>query len=158
MSIAAIVEHTRTRCWPVADAGAALKRQKRNAYSCRYRREVYRKKRAQRSVTLSLLQDRRLCAAADLHGRKPAAFLREAAFAYLDRGAVLPAMLQEGLAALTLEVRRIGTNINQLARQANTRSATAPAAFQRAVALLAELEAAPARFLPTPPVPPSHAR
>lgn len=157
MPIAAIIAHTRRRCWPSADASAVRRRQ-RNAYSCRYRREVYSKKHPQRSITLSLLQDQRLCAAAALHGRKPAAFLREAAFAYLEGRVLLPAGLEAALAAYTLEVRRIGTNINQLPHKANVRPADAAGGLRRAIVLLERLEGASTRCLPPPPIPPAHAR
>jgi hypothetical protein len=60
------------------------------------------------------------------------------------------------MAALTLEVRRIGTNINQLAHQANLRPQRAAAHLRRATQLLSQLESVPAAYLPVPSLPPAH--
>ncbi len=58
-------------------------------------------------------------AAAKMHTRV-APFVREAALAYVDRRTLLPSTLEEGLKAVTREVRRVGTNLNQIAQRANT--------------------------------------
>lgn len=156
MSIAAIIAHTHDRFWRLPESLALRRRQARRGYMRRYMRETYRPAHKTRNVTLSAEQDRQLRAAAAAYGRKPAALLREAAFAYLTRGTVLPKGLEEGIAALTLEVRRIGTNINQLAHQANLRPQRATANLRRATRLLSRLESVPAAYLPAPPSPPAH--
>ena len=49
-----------------------------------------------------------------------APFLRDCALAYLDRKTILPLALQHNLQKLLQEIRRIGTNFNQIAVRANT--------------------------------------
>ena len=154
MPIDAIIAQTHARFWHLPESMAIRRRQARRGYMRRYMRETYRKTHKARNVTLSATEDRQLRAAATAYGRKPAALLREAAFAYLTQGTLLPKGLEEGIAALTLEVRRIGTNINQLAHQANLRPQAAAANLRRAVELLSRLETAPAGCLP-PPLSPS---
>lgn len=49
-----------------------------------------------------------------------APFMRDAALAYLDRRSMLPAALEKNLTRIVQEVRRVGTNLNQIAKRANT--------------------------------------
>ena len=49
-----------------------------------------------------------------------APFVRDAALAYLDRRSLLPASLEKHLTKIVQEVRRVGTNLNQIAKRANT--------------------------------------
>jgi hypothetical protein len=65
-------------------------------------------------------QYHRLRAAADAHRAALAPFLRDAAIAYLDQRFRVPEGLQDVLTANLQEVRRIGTNLNQIAAKANT--------------------------------------
>lgn len=58
-------------------------------------------------------------AAHQFHSRI-APFLRDCALAYLDRKTILPLALQHNLQKLLQEIRRIGTNFNQIAARANT--------------------------------------
>jgi sugar phosphate isomerase/epimerase len=63
----------------------------------------------------------------------------------------LPKSFEEALATATLEIRRIGTNINQLAHHANLRQAATLREVQQARQLLTALEAAVTRFIPPLP-------
>lgn len=58
-------------------------------------------------------------AAQKLHTRL-APFIREAALAYIDQRLMLPQSLDKHLRALIQEIRRVGTNLNQIAKRANT--------------------------------------
>lgn len=49
-----------------------------------------------------------------------APFMRDAALAYIDRRTMLPASLKRNLTKIIQEVRRVGTNLNQIAKRANT--------------------------------------
>jgi hypothetical protein len=73
-------------------------------------------------VTCSLYPEQffRLTDAARKMHTHLAPFVREAALAYLDRKTLLPKSLEENLRAVTREVRRVGTNLNQIAERANT--------------------------------------
>jgi hypothetical protein len=156
MPIAAIIAETRTRYWHLPRHAAARASTAKRQYMRRYMREVYRPAHKSRSVALSPQEDACLREAAGRYGRRPATLLREAAFAYLEQRSLLPKSLEAGIAALTLEVRRIGTNINQLAHQANLRPETAASCLRQAVRLLSRLESAPAACLPGSPPPPAH--
>lgn len=59
-------------------------------------------------------------AAAERAGMQPTAFLKLAGLAVIHKEAVVPPAIEEALRSVTLELRRIGTNVNQLARKANT--------------------------------------
>ena len=48
-----------------------------------------------------------------------APFVREAALAYIDKRSLLPPELQKQLNGIVQEVRRVGTNLNQIAARAN---------------------------------------
>lgn len=58
-------------------------------------------------------------AASQFHARV-SPFLRDAALAYLSRKSLLPASLESKLQGMIQEIRRIGTNLNQIAMRANT--------------------------------------
>jgi hypothetical protein len=147
MLIAVIIARIRCHIWQLPVRNAGRNGEKKRRYQSRYMRDVYRKSHVTRNIALSPAEDRRLCIAAKAHGRKPTTMLRKSALAHIDGEMLLPVSLQETIAALTLDVRRIGTNINQIAHQANFRPETAEAGFRRAIALLEELEGAPARYL-----------
>ncbi|MCB1055062.1 MAG: plasmid mobilization relaxosome protein MobC [Acidobacteria bacterium] len=53
-------------------------------------------------------------------GAKLAPFLRDAAMAYCQRRTMLPESLQNHLGQLIQEIRRVGTNLNQMAAHANS--------------------------------------
>ena len=58
-------------------------------------------------------------AARKLHSRL-APFVREAALAYVDQRRMLPYTLDKQLRSLIQEIRRVGTNFNQIAKRANS--------------------------------------
>ncbi|MDY7091807.1 MAG: plasmid mobilization relaxosome protein MobC [Acidobacteriota bacterium] len=53
-------------------------------------------------------------------GAKLAPFLRDAAIAYCQRRTMLPDSLQKHLGQMIQEIRRVGTNLNQMAAHANS--------------------------------------
>ena len=65
-----------------------------------------------------------ITAAATKAGMPRATFIRAAAFAHIGGQFIVPPSVQEELAHLTAELRRMGNNLNQIARKTNT--------FQRA--------------------------
>lgn len=152
--VQAILSATRGRCWYLPDCVRERQRQERNAYMRTYMRTYRQGKNPPLNVTLSPERRRQLNKAARAAGYKPTPFFREAAFAYLDRRLVLPKSFEQALADATLEIRRIGTNINQLAHHANLRQAATLREVQQARQLLTELEAAVTRFIP--PLPDGH--
>ena len=155
-SVRAIISATRGRFRYLPDCVREQERQQRNAYMRRYMRTYRKGKSPPFNVSLSPERRRQLKKAAKDAGYKPTPFLREAAFAYLDRRIVLPKSFEEAIAAATFEIRRIGTNINQLAHHANLRQSATLRELQQARQLLTELEAAVTRFIP--PLPGGHDR
>lgn len=73
-------------------------------------------------VTCNLYPDQffQLSHAANQFHSRVSPFLRDAALAYLDRKALLPASLESRLQGMVQEIRRVGTNLNQIAARANT--------------------------------------
>ena len=107
----------------------------------RYKREyqlAFRKEHTRLEITLTKAQHGRLSAEAARHGMKRSAFVREALFAYLDRRYLVPD--PDVVRNLELGVRRIGTNVNQLARHVNTERVAKVADVEGANKLLVELE------------------
>ncbi len=76
--------------------------------------------------------------AARKHGIKVGKLLRVATLAYLNQEFVVPD--PEVVRALELQIRRIGTNINQIARAANRSRSVSTQNIEDAFHLLAELE------------------
>lgn len=91
----------------------------RREYFTAYQREL-----RQRKKRVDILFDKEdfatLERAARRHGygRKTGAFIRDAALAYLHREYIVPD--QDAIRQLELGIRRIGNNLNQIARKANT--------------------------------------
>lgn len=106
----------------------------------RYLREYMRKRRAEQKrveVVYSLDEYRRLEREARAHGQKVAPFIKACAEAYLEKSYVVPD--EERVHELRLALRRIGTNVNQIARKAN-RSGLGSHDIEQALALIYELE------------------
>lgn len=85
-----------------------------------YMREYQRRVRThQKRVELVFAEEEyvRLRQAAKAHGQKLSPFLKACINGYLERRYIVPA--DSKVRVLELELRRIGTNINQLARKAN---------------------------------------
>ena len=105
-----------------------------------YMREYMRKRRAEQKrveVVYSLDEYRRLERKAGAHGRKVAPFIKACAEAYLTKSYVVPD--EERVQELRLALRRIGTNVNQIARKAN-RSGLESHDIDHALTLIYELE------------------
>ena len=73
-------------------------------------------------VTCNLYPDQhhRLSSAAHDLRRRLAPFLRDAALAYIEKRYLLPGGIEMQLETIQQEIRRIGTNINQIAARANS--------------------------------------
>ena len=73
-------------------------------------------------VTCNLYPEQyfRLQQVAQQFNSRLAPFMRDAALAYVERRSMLPASLEKHLTKIVQEVRRVGTNLNQIARRANT--------------------------------------
>ena len=93
-------------------------------------------------VTLNLLaaDHRRLEHAAREAGVPLAPFVRSAALAYLDQRFVVPPRLDQLLARLVQETRRVGTNLNQVAARVNTAKAADPTDLAEARRVVHQLE------------------
>ena len=92
----------------------------REAYNAEYHRAYarwYRTQKVRINIYCSAEDREMLQTAARRHGRNLGAFVHEAALAYLQESFVVP----DGgeLQSLRLELRRIGTNINQVVTQVN---------------------------------------
>lgn len=93
-------------------------------------------------VTVNLLaaDHGRLERAAHQAGVPLAPFLRSAALAYLDQRFVVPPRLDELLARLVQETRRVGTNLNQVAARVNTARVADPTDLAEARRVVHSLE------------------
>ena len=78
-------------------------------------------------------------AARKCHSRV-APFLRDAGLAYLSRRFLLPPTLEKQLTGIVQEVRRVGTNLNQIAARANTLQRLTHDDLRRAAKLVQYLE------------------
>jgi len=78
-------------------------------------------------------------AARQFHSRV-APFLRDAALAYLTRRSLLPASLESNLQGLVQEIRRVGTNFNQIATRANTYQRLTHDDLRKGAQLVVQLE------------------
>ena len=89
-------------------------------------------------ILLMPSESKRLATEARKHGKRKATFAREAMFAYMDRRFVVPD--DEVVQRLELAIRRIGTNLNQIARRVNENRVVTELDVEHANRLLAELE------------------
>lgn len=85
----------------------------------KYMAEVYRKEHRYINCVLTLEEYDVLKERAVSIGRKPTVYLREAAFAYMQARYLVPSGVEEQLSTLIAELRKIGGNVNQLAKRAN---------------------------------------
>jgi hypothetical protein len=131
-------------------AGQASKDRRRD-YMRRYMSGVYRKDHRSRSIILTAAEDRRIVKAARQAGRKPAAFIREAALAYLDKRYLVPEHLEAALHVLTYQLSAFGNNLNQIARHVNTRRSASDEELSAARSLLEHTEDLITAFVRNPP-------
>ena len=105
-----------------------------------YMRDYQRKRRAGKKrleLVYGLDEYRRLEREAQRHGRKVAPFIKACAEAYLEKSYVVPD--EESVHELRVAMRRIGTNMNQIARRAN-RLGVEHQDLEHVVSLIYELE------------------
>ncbi len=112
----------------------------RRARRARYMRTVYRERVQRLTCSLSREDFQQLKRHAEHTGLAPTAFLREAALAYMDQRYLVPADVVRRQEAMTAEIRRCGTLINQLAAKANTRKEATLSDIRAARALLVDLD------------------
>ena len=93
-------------------------------------------------VTVNLTTDQHdsLAQAAAGAGVQVAPYVRSAALAYLDQSFVVPPRLDELLARLIQETRRVGTNVNQVAARVNAARVATPRDIEDVTHVLRELE------------------
>jgi hypothetical protein len=145
-----IIAFIRSRYYRLPERIADRQRQSRNRYMREYMKNVYRKAHPVISVTLTEAEHRLLQTAACASGRKPAAFLREAALAYLNKRYLVPKNLETALHALTDQLSALGNNFNQIAKHANTKRRASAADIRAARALLEKTEARITAFVSSP--------
>ena len=92
--------------------------QPRDDYIKSYRQE-YKTRTKRVSITLSNAEYDALEYVAKAEGKKVTALVKEYAFASLSDGLAMPTHLQEELKQLSLLVRNIANNVNQIARHSN---------------------------------------
>jgi hypothetical protein len=96
----------------------------------------------QKRITINLTTDQheRLTRAAAAAGIQLAPYLRSAALAYLDKRFAVPPRLDDLLARLIQETRRVGTNVNQVAARVNAARVATPRDVGDVALVLRELE------------------
>jgi predicted DNA-binding protein len=150
--VAHIARETRRRFRHLPEELQKRQRKARNRYMRDYMR-AYRNRQERKSLTLTLSPDRHrhLQNAADTSGRPLAAFIPEAAEAYLQKRYLVPVDIRARLADAITEIRRIGNNINQMAHHANRKRETSRQELREARCLLQRLEETVLRHLTDPP-------
>lgn len=91
-----------------------------NPDKARQRKAAYDQKRRRILLTLTPAQDREIKAAARAMSVKPAVFVRQATFAYMEQRYLVPRDQAESLTSLIAVLRNIGNSLNQVARFAAT--------------------------------------
>ena len=109
----------------------------RREYLTTYQREELRKKKKRVELLLEPAEHQVLYRSAQSHGKKLSPFIKSAALAYLNNEYLVPD--EDRVRSFELQLRRIGTNINQIARKAN-REGIDPGVLSNATDLLRELE------------------
>ena len=107
--------------------------------------------RKQITLTLTKQDHRTLQRAAKHSGRKLAPFIRETALASLQDRYLVPTGLEERLFDFVIQLRKIGTNINQMAHHANQKQHTTSEDLTLIRSSLAEMEATVTAFIRQPP-------
>jgi hypothetical protein len=92
------------------------------------------------TINLHEAQYRRLSEAARCADMAIAPYARAAALGYLDQTFVVPPRLDDLLARLIQETRRIGTNLNQIAERANATRRVSDSDLEAATRTVHELE------------------
>jgi hypothetical protein len=84
-------------------------------------------------------------------GDTPTAFLKKAAFAYLNKKYLVPQNIENSLEKLSGQIRKIGNNLNQIAARTNTLKKVSFGDLNQAKKELERLESAFERFIKEPP-------
>lgn len=95
-----------------------MEKKERSAYQKAYR-ETYNKKNKYVNVSVPIADYKRLESVAQKQKKKPSAYLRELAFAQLDKQVLLSDDLEQALYEHNRLIRNIANNLNQLAHSSN---------------------------------------
>ena len=90
----------------------------RDDYNKAYRKQ-YKVRNKRISITVSNAEYEALSHTADIEHKKVTALVKDYAFASLSGSLAMPRHLQEELNKLTLLIRNIANNVNQIARHSN---------------------------------------
>lgn len=116
-----------------------------------YMRTEYAPTKKRVNLTLTLQEHKRLQKAAKKSGRKLAPFIREAVLAALEQRYLVPADTQQQLDDAIIQLRKIGTNINQLAHHANAKQHTTAEDLRLIRQALTRMEHALKKTITEPP-------
>ena len=114
-----------------------LKKQWRKDYQKNYHK-TYSKKRIRKTITLSTAEDKQLKKALKKYDLKLNDGIKQFVFAYLSQTYVVPN--PETIEQLIIQIRKIGTNINQMAHHANTYNTTTEEQLDMVYKLLYQIE------------------
>lgn len=120
-----------TRCW--INAAMKIKQQNRKA-------AAKKKRRYRLNCSLSQAEIEVIAQKADKAGLSPTAYLKKAALAYMNKKYLIPKDVQQELQKITVLLRNIGTNINQMALRTNKLKKTTVFDLYKAKELIGVLE------------------
>lgn len=126
----------------------SLQKQWRKDYQKHYHK-TYSKKRIRKTITLSVAEDRQLKKALKKYDLKLNEGIKQFIFAYLNQTYVVPH--PETIEHLIIQIRKIGTNINQIAHHTNTYNTTTQEQLDMIYQLLYTIEEMVINELCTPP-------
>ncbi|WP_052600028.1 plasmid mobilization relaxosome protein MobC [Aureispira sp. CCB-QB1] len=126
----------------------SLQKQWRKDYQ-KYYHKTYSKKRIRKTITLSVSEDRQLKKILKEYDLKLNDGIKQFVFAYLNQTYVVPK--PEIIEQLIIQIRKIGTNINQIAHHANTYHTTTQEQLDIIYKLLYTIEETIINALCTPP-------
>lgn len=114
-----------------------LQAQWRKAYQKAYHQN-YGKKRIRKTISLDSSENTKLVNAAQKHQMKLNYFIKSALLGYLNQVYVVPN--EEQVLQVIIQLRKIGTNINQIARHVNSHQGTEQGQLGAIYSLLEEIE------------------
>lgn len=126
---------------------AALQIEWRKAYQKKYQ-ELYGHKRIRKTISLNEGEDTQLKKAAQKHNMKLNDFMKQAIFGYLNQVYVVPN--EEQVQQTIIQLRKVGTNINQIARHINSHQAIEREQIDLLCTLLQQMETSIESHLCTP--------
>lgn len=124
------------------------------AAKVRASKQNYASRVARRNVTLTPKEEALLVKKAKKAGRNPTVFLKELALLSLHQQDkfIVPADLEKRLGQLILETRKLGTNINQIAKLGNRFKSTQESDLESVRQMIFHLEGAVKKFVRNPSV------